>query len=1251
MSMNKRQVKRSIPLFFLSVLCWWASTAQAQPTQGPGEGLHLATVQASQQEAAQATSWRAFASAWRLLEGVAWLAPEDARGILLQVAQELEARPEEGRLLAAALLRHRAAQRLQDLGEAGPAQEQLDGLGLLTTWQIAGPFENGNNAGFDVAQGPESLPFDPQASFQGKVGPVSWRPSRLAQRGYNSLGASVNPDRAVVVYAASQLEVPRKQSAVLRVGVDGAYKIWLNGELVARQESAPGTDLDRDAYLLPLKKGANTLMIKLAGDSSGRLGFYARWTDQRGQPLRLQASEIKAGAVLARPPSGPLRAPAWPSPAEAARQKAQGLGAEAPGRAWSLLDAATIARELRPQDPATPWRDLADQAVAAAPGDARLLARAADFQPQHWRRLELLRQAAALQPRDAWIAWQLVEELRLNQGSSHLPEALELAQRAIELSEQGQGGLAAGPRVLKAKLLMQQELHGQALLLLEPLAQAQPRNVRVLRALRDLYGKLGRQRDVFLLSQRLAELRQSDTSYQLEVAREWMRQSQPAKALPVLERLLALNPGAFQALLLKSRVLYQLERLQEAEAVLDLALELSPGMVGALTRKARLAQRQGDPERAAQLYEQALQVHPDDRSLAEHIQALRPEVASYEAPYRFGQEVMEPDPDAAQLHKGQDFYYLGRQEVVHVAPSGRASRFLQQVVHVLTDEGAKTWSTSRMYYSPGFERVELVSIRVRKADGTLSEAYRRTDYDAGRGSGNLYYLRRFAYVQVPVLEPGDVVEYAWREIEEPGENFREGYFGDLWHLDSSVDVERARYVLLAPAEMPIYVRQPEVKGLKAEVREVSWQDKPHKAHVFEARGLPRVLEDRQMPGSAEVFSYLLVSTYQTWDQVGAWWWNLIKDQLVVDAEVERVVKEVTEGLTDNRQKVQAIHNWVIKNTRYVGIEFGVHGWKPYRTTLCLRRRFGDCKDKASLIKVMLNAAGVDARLVLIRTRRLGDVSESPPNLAIFNHAIAYVPELDLFLDGTAEFNGTQELPFSDQGQLALIVADGGSVEVRRTPVDKPEKNQLTRSLRVDLSQSPNTAEGSFEAVGSDAVWLRRNLDSVEERDKAIENILTSLYLNVDLKEVKVVEAVDVEKPVKVNFKFEGGGFTRQSGGASLLYPAGRSVTLLDRYAPQASRQQDLILYVPYVLRQQVTYTLEEGSAVESLPKPTRGESRFGSYRLAVRHEGRTVTCEVEYSFKTERISVQDYADFRAWLVQVESGLNQPLRLKKKEAAQ
>ena len=110
-----------------------------------------------------------------------------------------------------------------------------------------------------------------------------------------------------------------------------------------------------------------------------------------------------------------------------------------------------------------------------------------------------------------------------------------------------------------------------------------------------------------------------------------------------------------------------------------------------------------------------------------------------------------------------------------------------------------------------------------------------------------------------------------------------------------------------------------------------------------------------------------VSTYKTWDEVGPWYWGLVKDQLTPDDEVRRRVAEITKGLTDDAAKVRAIYDYVVQRTRYVALEFGIHGFKPHRCAQIFARGWGDCKDKATLIVTMLKELGIPATIVLVRT--------------------------------------------------------------------------------------------------------------------------------------------------------------------------------------------------------------------------------------------------------------------------------------------
>src|SRR5205823_1597140 len=312
-----------------------------------------------------------------------------------------------------------------------------------------------------------------------------------------------------------------------------------------------------------------------------------------------------------------------------------------------------------------------------------------------------------------------------------------------------------------------------------------------------------------------------------------------------------------------------------------------------------------------------------------------------------------------------------------------------------------------------------------RADGKVDEAIESGEGAADNPSISTYTSARAYYVHFPRLHAGDVVELQYRVEDVAPRNAFADYFGEVNYMQSNEPVARAEYVLITPKTRTFYFNKPNVPGLTQTVEETP----EARVYKFVALSVPAIKPEALQPPWSEMLGHVHVSTYKSWDDMGRWYWGLVKDQFVADDEVRRRVADVTKGLTSERDKVKAVYDYVVQKTRYVALEFGIHGFKPYRCAQIFARGFGDCKDKATLIVTMLKEAGVDATPVMVRTNLRGDIETTPPSLAVFDHMIAYVPSMDLYLDGTAEDHGSTELPSMDRGALAVRVQEGKPVIV------------------------------------------------------------------------------------------------------------------------------------------------------------------------------------------------------------------------------
>jgi hypothetical protein len=526
-------------------------------------------------------------------------------------------------------------------------------------------------------------------------------------------------------------------------------------------------------------------------------------------------------------------------------------------------------------------------------------------------------------------------------------------------------------------------------------------------------------------------------------------------------------------------------------------------------------------------------------------------------------------------------------------------------------------------YSGGRDQVDVVVAERVHRDGRREPAERVLDRGQDGKENGAYSDARSKVVVFSALDDGDVLHVRVRREATGQQNLFGDFFGDTEVIQGRFPVRRFRYVVEAPVERPLSWSG---RGAPAPVVKV---DDDARVYEFVDENISGLDGEPGMPPWLEVARYLSVSTYASWGDLGRWYEDLIRDQLVLDDELRSVVKKLKAEARDDDDLVRRIYEYVVTQTRYVGIELGIHGWKPYPVTEVHRRRYGDCKDKASLLVVLLREAGIDAHLALVRTSNLGHEGESPPSMWTFNHAIAWVPRLDLFLDGTAERSGWRELPAMDQGALALIV-DGEKSRLATIPVQPADTNLNTSDYVLRL-----TDDGALRVDGTERF---RGLANARERrdfaDPATQRLTLERHLAQSIPGASV-DHIDVGPlgldDAEVNYRFTGtlpARAAKQADGAFVmplsLYPH----DLAGNYADQSTRRFPLFVDHPWRTRNVMRYVLPAGFAVQELPAGGHVYGRFVRIVQTITKTADGFIVDEDTSLLTRRVDVADYARFR-----------------------
>jgi transglutaminase-like putative cysteine protease len=578
-------------------------------------------------------------------------------------------------------------------------------------------------------------------------------------------------------------------------------------------------------------------------------------------------------------------------------------------------------------------------------------------------------------------------------------------------------------------------------------------------------------------------------------------------------------------------------------------------------------------------------------------------------------------PEAADLA-------LADVRVQELLASGLDRVHVQLIYYLGSDAAIDPHRVSSIRYSPSTQELKVVRARVWKKDGSVFDAQELGDRELPDYS-SMYYDMRSRQLRYTGLEKGDVVELEYSITPRIRSSVYNGYFGELVLFAGRGPAQLKRYVLLAPAAQKIFVHAEKVAPA------VVTEKDGLQVFTWEARSLPALPREPRSPGVTELSPYVHVSTIGDWKQLGAWYADLIRPQFALDPSLESELQRTVKDAHSDREKIAAIQEFVLRSTHYVALEFGIYSYKPYPVTQIYARRFGDCKDKASLMIALLRAAGIEAEIALLRTRSLGDVASVPASIALFNHAIVYVPRYELWLDGTAEYAG-HELPLEDQGALALTVGLSGSAQLRHIPVSRAADNLTRHTIHATVSpQGVIQFSGSTVTRGEDAPGLRHDLAVREQQLNMFRRELAEVFPSVQVDRVAVRGAEELSSAVSVDFQGALNSFEQKR--VVLLSSSWMPRSYVAALAAAGTRTQDLVLPSPWTTEEEIHIALPQGAEVAALPHDQNITSAFGSVRLHYKKSGSEVLVQSHVEFDTARVTAQDYPAFRQFCSQVERG--------------
>jgi hypothetical protein len=450
------------------------------------------------------------------------------------------------------------------------------------------------------------------------------------------------------------------------------------------------------------------------------------------------------------------------------------------------------------------------------------------------------------------------------------------------------------------------------------------------------------------------------------------------------------------------------------------------------------------------------------------------------------------------------------------------------------------------------------------------------------------------------------------------------------------------------------------------------------SYSWELRGLSHIEEEPASPPVTNIAPRLAVSffpatgakagigkSFDKWSDVSRWLYDLSDSQAVANEVMSAKVRELTANAKTEFEKIQAIGRFA-QSVNYVSIQTGVGrggGYRPHSAIDVFTKSYGDCKDKANLMRAMLKVAGIPSYLVSIYSGDPTYVREEWPSPQQFNHCIIAVKVSDetkaptiithptlgrlLIFDPTDSNTPVGDLPDHEQNSLALIIAaEAGSLV--RMPGTPPEANRVERQIEAVLS-----ADGSLNAkvtertAGQSAVDERRAFRDLSKPDylKLIERWITR---SVSGSSVAKVEPTDnsIEGRFALNVEFSAGRYAQLMQGRLLVFKP----TIIDRreflVLSDKTRKHPVVLD-SHAYTESVRVKLPEGFVVDEIPEATKMEAAFGSYSTTYEVKDGTLHFTRNLVVRNTTIPVSDYDKVKRFFSMIYAAEQSPIVLAKK----
>ncbi len=546
----------------------------------------------------------------------------------------------------------------------------------------------------------------------------------------------------------------------------------------------------------------------------------------------------------------------------------------------------------------------------------------------------------------------------------------------------------------------------------------------------------------------------------------------------------------------------------------------------------------------------------------------------------------------------------------------------------LTEEALVNVSQIEFSYDPTYEKVFLHFVKIHRGneiiDKTSTLELKVLNEENQRNNGILNG-KKTLYSNLSDIRKDDIVEYSYSKI---GKNpiMKEHFNLDLW-LSYSVPIGKINLrVLFSKNTVPSIINnnhsiKPLIKS--NEVNDYTWEVNSPKITLIES----------STPSWYNPYQRVQISNLKDWKEVKEHCKSLLKIQNYDKTSLTKIIDSITNSIKDKEDQITSIIEFVQTHIRYSGNENGIYSHIPRTPDFVLKNRFGDCKEKSTLLNEMLKLIGIEAYPVLVNSSLGKKILNENPSITIFDHCISnfIYGNKNYFVDPTISYQrGNFKLRIIPSFEVGLVLNNKSST-FEIIPIDLQSKIKILEEFFIDKSGDA-TLKVTSVCTGSTADENRYyfSVNSIYDVQDAYKKFYNKYSDNIEVidtvsftddeinNEFTVIEYYQLKKFWSIKDSNKSTTISQDFIPYSLHYR-------LD-YGEETKRKDPLKINYPLNHSHTITINKVGGWNVEN--ESHKEDNRFFSYSYTTILNGEKLDLIYNYVSKTNLIEPKDYLDYK-----------------------